>query len=169
MALAALIVAIVAALIALASAAYTRRQAVATEAAAAIEGKRLHDDLAPQLAVTCTERPGTRWADMTVELTGPAGLDGLDEVTIRIRDDMPDRKPRPGSDLTQEQISEVIWGPYRLNPGYGTPTRPAVRTGRSGCPSTSRIPCSSSRPRHRPGPLPLSGVTSTKASLCGSR
>ena len=117
MALAALIVAIVAALIALASAAYTRRQAVATEAAAAIEGKRLDDDLAPQLAVTCTERPGTRRADMTVELTGPAGLDGLDEVTIRIRDDMPDRKPRPGSDLTQEQISEVIWGPYRLNPG----------------------------------------------------
>ena len=47
MALAALIVAIVAALISLASAAYTRRQAIATEAAAAIEGKRLHDDLTP--------------------------------------------------------------------------------------------------------------------------
>lgn len=124
MALAALIVAIMAALIALASAAYTRRQAVATEAqavasnaTAAIERKRLHDDLTPQLAVTCSERPGTRWADMTVELTGPAGLDGLDDVTIRIRDDIPDRKPMPGSALTQEQISEVIWGPYRLNPG----------------------------------------------------
>ena len=45
MALAALIVAIVAALIALASAGYTRRQAVATEAAAAIEAKRRHDVL----------------------------------------------------------------------------------------------------------------------------
>jgi hypothetical protein len=107
----------VAALIALASAASTRRQAVATEATAAIEGKRLHDDLTPVLAVTCSERPGTRWADMTVELTGPAGLDGLDEVTIRIRDDIPDRKPRPGSDLTQQQIAEGIWGLYRLNPG----------------------------------------------------
>jgi hypothetical protein len=169
MAIAALIVAIVAALIALASAAYTRRQAVASEAAAAIEGKRLHDDLTPQMAVTCTERPGTRWADMTVELTGPAGLAGLDEVTIRIRDDIPDRKPRPGSDLAQEQISEVIWGPTGSTRGYGTPTRTAGHTGRSGCPSTSRIPCSSSRPRHHPGPPPVSGVTSTKASLCGLR
>jgi hypothetical protein len=118
MALAALIVAIMAALIALASAAYTRRQAVATEAAAAIEAKRLHDDLTPQLAVTCTEHgTGSLQAEMTLELTGPPGLDGLDEATIRIRDDIPDRKPWPGSDLTQEEISRVIWGPYRLNRG----------------------------------------------------
>jgi hypothetical protein len=84
----------------------------------AIEAKRLHVDLTPELAITCTAPPGTdiRQADMTLELTGPAGLDELDEVTVRIRDDMPDRKPRPGSQLTQEQISEVIWGPYRLNP-----------------------------------------------------
>ena len=147
MARAALIVAIVAALIALASAAYTRRQAVATEAAAAIEGKHLHDDLTPQLAVTCTERPGTRWADMTVELTGPAGLDGLDEVTIRIRDDMPDRKPRPGSDLTQEQISEVIWGPYRLNPGV----RDTDPNGRAHGPF--------GLPEHEPYPLQLEQTT----------
>jgi hypothetical protein len=117
MALASLIIAIAAAIIAVACAAYTRRQAVASEATAAIEGKRLHDDLTPQLAVTCTERPGTSQADMTVELTGPAGLDGLDEVTIRIRDDRPDRNSRPGSGVTQEQISRVIWGPYRLNRG----------------------------------------------------
>ena len=143
MALAALIVAIVAALIALASAAYTRRQAVATEAAAAIEGKRLHDDLTPQLSVTCTERPGTRWADMTVELTGPPGLDVLDVVTIRIRDDIPDRKPRLGSELTQEQISEVIWGPYRLNPGM----RDTESNGRAHGPF--RLP------KHEPYPVQL--------------
>jgi len=45
---------------------------------------------------------------MTLELTGPPGQDGLDEVTVRIRDDIPDRKPGPGSDLTQEQIPRVI-------------------------------------------------------------
>jgi hypothetical protein len=45
---------------------------------------------------------------MTLELTGPAGLDRLDEVTVRIRDDIPDRKPAPGSQLTQDQISQVM-------------------------------------------------------------
>lgn len=66
--------------IALASVAYTRRQAVASETAAAIEGKRLHDDLTPELAITCDALPGadSRRADMTLELTGPAGLDRLD-------------------------------------------------------------------------------------------
>jgi hypothetical protein len=147
MALAALIVAIVAVLIALASAAYTRRQAVATEATAAIEGKRLHDDLTPELAVTCTERTGTRWADMTVEMTGPAGLDGLDEVTVRIRDDIPDRKPTPGSTLTEEEVSAVIWGPYRLNPGV----RDTDPEGRAHGPF--RLP------KHEPYPVQLEQTT----------
>ena len=168
MALASLIIAIAAAIIAVASAAYTRRQAVASEATAAIEGKRLHDDLTPQLAVTCTERTGTSQADMTVELIGPAGLDGLDEVTIRIRDDRPDRNSRPGSGVTQEQISRVIWDRTGSTGESGTPTRTAGRTGRSGCPRTSRTPFSSSRPPRHPGPLPSSGA-STRTSLPGSR
>jgi hypothetical protein len=123
-ALASLIVAIVAIIIALASVVYARRQAiasgrqaVASEAVTAIEGKRLHDDLTPVLAIAAEARQGVRWVDMTVELTGPPGLGGLDEVMIRIRDDMPDRRPGPGSQVTEEQVSEVIWGPYRLNPG----------------------------------------------------
>jgi len=53
---------------------------------------------------------------MLLELTAPDSLDRLDEVTVRIRDDQPDRQPRPGSQLTQEQITAVIWGPYRLRP-----------------------------------------------------
>jgi len=126
MALAALIVAIVAVLIALLSAAYTRREAIASEVqavaskeSAAIEGKRMHSDLTPVLAVTCSEQEGSNGqkAELTVELTGPNGLDELDEVTIRIRDDIPVRKPGPGSDLTEKQISAILWGPYRLNPG----------------------------------------------------
>ncbi len=121
MAVASLIIAVVALIVALASAAYTRRQAVASEGVTAIEDQRRHDELMPELVITCEERAGSRMADMTVELTGPAGLDRLDEVTIRIRDDIPDRKPSPGSQLTQDQISEVVWGPYRFNPGqWGT-------------------------------------------------
>ncbi len=145
MAVASFVLAIVAIIIALASAGYTRRQAVASESVTAIEAKRLHVDLTPELAITCTAPPGTdiRQADMTLELTGPAGLDELDEVTVRIRDDMPDRKPRPGSQLTQEQISEVIWGPYRLNP--------AVR----GTDSLGRKHGPFRLPKREPYPLPL--------------
>jgi hypothetical protein len=80
---------------------------------------------------------------MTVELTEPAGLDGLDEVVIRIRDDIPDRKPTPGSDLTQGQVSVVIWGPYRLNPG----TRDNDSAGRAHGPFKL--------PKHEPYPVQL--------------
>jgi hypothetical protein len=118
-----LIVAVAAIVIALTSVVYARRQAVASEAAAvaskttaALEGERRHEELTPVLAIAADARPGVRWVDMTVELTGPPGLGGLDEVMIRIRDDMPERKPGEGG-LTEEQISEVIWGSYRLNPG----------------------------------------------------
>jgi hypothetical protein len=116
----------VAIIIALVSVRYTRRQAIASEAAtaasrttASLEGERRHEELMPELAITADARPdpGTRWADLRLELTGPPGLGGLDEVMIRIRDDIPERKPGPGSQLTEEQVSEVIWGPYRLNPG----------------------------------------------------
>lgn len=126
MVVASFIVAILALLVAAASAAYTRRLAAATESAAAIENKRRRDELTPDLTITCTTPVSSevRRADMTVELTGPAGLDGLDEVTVRIRDDMPGRTPGPGSQLTADQIAEVIWGPYRLNPAVrGTSPR----------------------------------------------
>jgi hypothetical protein len=152
MVLASFIVAIIALLAAAASTLYTRRlsidtrrQATAAESATAIERRRLHDELTPELAITCTApvSSGVRRADMTVELAGPAGLDGLDAVTVRIRDDMPDRKPRPGSQLTQEQIAEVIWGPYRLNPAV----RDTDSLGREH--GLFRLP------KHEPYPLPL--------------
>jgi hypothetical protein len=117
MAAVSLVIAIVALIIAVASAAYARRQAIANERAAAIEGQRRHDELTPQVTVTCKGHAGGRNADMILELTGPAGLDGLDEMTIRIRDDTTDHRPSPGSQFGQEQISDVIWGPYRFNPG----------------------------------------------------
>jgi hypothetical protein len=143
MVLAFIIIAMAALIAALAGAAYTRRQAVAAERVTAIEDQRRHDELTPEIAITCEERGGTRIADMTLELTGPAGPDRLDEVTIHIRDDIPDRRPSPGSQLTQDQISEVIWGPYRLNPGQ----RGTDQHGRTHGPF--------SLPRHEPYPISL--------------
>jgi hypothetical protein len=145
MAVASLVLAVVAIIIALASVRYTRRQAVASESVTAIEAKRLHDDLTPELVITCTAPPGAdiRRADMTLELTGPPGLGDLDEVTVEIRDDMPERKPGPGSQMTQEQISEVIWGPYRLNPAV----KDTDSLGRKHGPF--RLPI------HEPYPIPL--------------
>jgi len=152
-ALASLVVAVVAIIIALVSVRYTRRQAiasgrqaVASEAVTAIESQRRHEELTPVLAITADARPGVRWVDMTVELTGPPGLGGLDEVMIRIRDDVPERKPAEGG-LTQEQISEVIWGPYRLNPGM----RDTDSAGRAHGPF--RLPV------HEPHPLQLEQTT----------
>jgi hypothetical protein len=145
-AVASLVVAIVAIIIALASVVYARRQAVASATLTAIEGDRRRDQLTPDLAIAAEARQGVRWVDMTVELTGPPGLGGLDEVMIRIRDDMPERKPGEGG-LTREQISEVIWGPYRLNPGM----RDTDSAGRAHGPF--RLPM------HEPYPLQLEPTT----------
>ena len=117
MAVASLIIAIIAILIALGSVAYTRRQTVASERLTAIEVLRRHEDLTPDLDIRCTHFDG---GDVTLELelTGPAGLDRLDEVCVRIRNDRPDRTTsRAGNGLSTEQLADAIWGPYRLNPG----------------------------------------------------
>jgi hypothetical protein len=118
MAVASLIVSIIAILVAVASVAYARRQAIEVSNTRVIEQSRWHADLTPELKLTCTsQKAGGNRADLSLELTGPAALAGLDEVIVRIRDDMPNRQPGFGSQLTQEQISEVIWGPYRIVPG----------------------------------------------------
>ena len=146
MAVTSLIVAIAALVASAATALYARQQAVAAQASAAaaqdsvgaardsakaaqdsaraaevvtaIEQQRQRESLRPDLALSCAVPPGAASynAVLTVELTGPPALHGLEAVTIRIRDDVPDRKPPPGSQLTEEQFSKVIWGPYRFNP-----------------------------------------------------
>jgi hypothetical protein len=118
MAVASLILAIIAILIAGASAAYTRKQATEQARVASIEQGRRHDELTPEFKITCDARDndGNR-AELNLELTGPAGLTELNQVTVRIRDDIPGRKPRDGSKLTQEQVAAVIWGPYRIVTG----------------------------------------------------
>jgi hypothetical protein len=118
MAVASLILAIIAILIAGASAAYTRKQATEQARVASIEQDRRHDELTPEFKITCEARDndGNR-AELNLELIGPAGLAELDQLIVRIRDDIPRRKPRDGSQLTQEQIAAVIWGPYRIVTG----------------------------------------------------
>ena len=116
MAVASLIIAIIAILIALGSVAYSRRQTVATERLTAIEVTRRHEDLTPDLDIRCNHFEG---GDLIVELelTGQAGLDRLDEVRVRIRNDRPYRTtPRPGNGLSAEQLADAIWGPYRFSP-----------------------------------------------------
>lgn len=118
MAIASLVIAILAILIAFASANYTRRQACAAENQLAIEKKRLHDALTPQFSPPSCATQGDERAHLTLELTGPPGIDRLDEVTVRIRDDRPDRVPTGiGDDLPTEEWERIIWGPYRFAPG----------------------------------------------------
>lgn len=155
MALASLVVAIVAIVVSAASAAYARqqaraasKQAQAAEVTKEIERDRRHAEMTPVLKVTCKAQQGaTDQAELTVELTGPDDLDRLDEVTVRIRDDMPDRKPRPGSELSQEQIAETIWGPYKIKAGL----RDTDEIGRMHGPFAL--------PKNEPYPIPLEHTT----------
>jgi hypothetical protein len=94
---------------------YTRRQAVANKEVATIATARRHDELTPQLKITCTEQYGDR-AELHVTFVGPPGLGHLDEIRIEILDDRPDRQLIPGhrADVSIEKFRQFIWGPYRF-------------------------------------------------------
>ena len=73
MAIASLILAIIAILIAGASAAYTRKQATEQARVASIEQGRRHDELTPEFKITCDARDNDgNGAELSLELTGPA-------------------------------------------------------------------------------------------------
>lgn len=124
MEIASFVLAVIAVVVAGLSANYSRRQAASAreqvaeaKKVGAIEHGRFHSGLTPKIELTCKARDksGTQ-AVLTLELTGPAGLDRLDEVRVRIRDDQP-RQPTPGSLQTEQHWDEVIWGPYRIKSG----------------------------------------------------
>jgi hypothetical protein len=72
--------------------------------------------LTPDLLVTAASwGPGSDRIRLTVKLVGPDGLDRLDAVEVRVRDDK-DRSPQVAGAPTQEQIDATIWGPYRFEP-----------------------------------------------------
>jgi hypothetical protein len=99
------------------SAAAAERSAQAAEDLTAIERRRQHVELTPQctLDVAC-RGPGSDRIRVTVRLNGPAGLDRLDQLSVRVRDDK-DRSPVTAGGPTQEQIAATIWAPYRFVPG----------------------------------------------------
>ncbi|MGW4501893.1 hypothetical protein ACWENR_25180 [Micromonospora sp. NPDC004336] len=103
---------------------FTRRATQAAETAAAsaketagIEAERRHAELTPHLTVSAVARnQGSNRVVLTLALEGPAGLQGLDEVAVRIRSDQPPTSLLAGSP-SQEQMDDTVWGPYRLVPG----------------------------------------------------
>jgi len=98
------------------SARAAERSAHADESLTAIERSRRHESLTPDLLVEAASwAPGNDGIRLTVGLRGPDGLDRLDGVEVRVRDDK-DRSPQVAGEPTQEQIDATIWGPYRFEP-----------------------------------------------------
>jgi hypothetical protein len=101
---------------------------------AEIERDRRHSELTPRFRVTVESRNGGSEPQrrLRVMLLGPPGLDHLDSLTIRIRDDHFRRGEGlllPGGP-TRDQIRAHIWGPYMFTPGTGPDEARADRTGR---------------------------------------
>jgi hypothetical protein len=108
-----------------------------------IEQRWFHADQTPEITLKCEGRGAEgNQAEFMLELTGPACLDRLDHVTVRIRDDKP-RQPAPGSLQQEEHREEVIWGPYRIKSGL----RDTDPYGRVHGPSPL--------PKNEPYPIPL--------------
>lgn len=83
---------------------------------AQIEIDRHHAELAPRFKLR-TRFTSDGAIYLHVKLVGPAALSGLNSLRIRVRDDAQE-PPRPYTgDWSEEQISAVVWGPYRFRPG----------------------------------------------------
>ncbi len=119
MAITSLIVAIVAILVATASAAYTRKQATEQAKVASIEQDRRHDELAPEIEITCiVKKTAHDSADLRVTLNG-GGVERLDEVVISILDETDRNHWAHGlpDGVTREQAEAFVWGPWEFNTG----------------------------------------------------
>ena len=108
------------------SAEAAERSAAASETRAALEGQRRQGEMTPHFRVSWEwERDR-----LTVLLTGPPQLEGLDSLTVRIRDDRPRREDsRIAGGPTAEEVAAQIWGPYRFIPGTGPGASPGSDTG----------------------------------------
>lgn len=92
-----------------------RRSGRAADALTRIEARRWHAELTPKFKITC--RVSGEHAALRIELVGPPGLDRLDRLTVRIRDDIRDRTPVVTGGPTAEEIARQVWGPYRFVAG----------------------------------------------------
>jgi hypothetical protein len=106
---------------------------VAAEGTQALEAGRWHVERTPQFRVTISgANPGEEHLNLSVFLVGPPDLEGLDSMTVRIRDDYPGRAE--GNLLaggpSPDQVAAQIWGPYRFLPGSGPDNQLSDATGR---------------------------------------
>lgn len=109
------------------------RSNAAAETLAEIERDRRHAELTPRFRVIVEPwNEGSETKRLRVMLLGPPGLDHLDALTARIRDD----HFRRGEGMllaagpSREEIKDHIWGPYMFTPGTGPDEARADRTGR---------------------------------------
>lgn len=94
---------------------------MAAEETTRIERDRRHTELTPAWSGAATVRSLGTGTDnsrvrLTLHLTGPAGLNALDRVSVRIRNNET-HTPVVASDPTQDDLDRVVWGPYRFVPG----------------------------------------------------
>jgi hypothetical protein len=93
------------------------RSAESAAVTANLDTDRRHSELTPLLRIEC--EPGGQGVQMTVTFRGPAELQRLDELAIRIRNDHAWRGQ--GSSIaggpTPEQAAAHVWGPLRFAPG----------------------------------------------------
>jgi hypothetical protein len=116
--------AVLAIVISVSSALYTRQQAVEARKAREITEAERHDALTPVFDVTLKPlNSGSNEADivrLNIKLVGPVGLAPLDDLTIEVRDDSPRTALSAGP--SKDEIAVQIWGPYRLSPGIDNAT-----------------------------------------------
>lgn len=82
-----------------------------------IELERRHSELSPMFGFGLDRSGGGRQSRLTVSLNAPAALGRLDEITMTIRDDVPDRAQlavATGSTVPPEDVARQIWGPLRF-------------------------------------------------------
>jgi hypothetical protein len=106
----------------------------AAGALADIEQDRRHTELTPRFRVRV--EPWTAGNDqdlrLRVMLSGPTGLDRIDALTVKIRDDHFRRGEGTltAGGPTREEIKAQVWGPYRFRPGTGPDESRADNDGR---------------------------------------
>jgi len=105
------------------------------EALADIERDRRHFELTPRFRVRVEPwSPGDNEnLRLRVMLTGPTGLDHIDGLTVKIRDDHFKRGEGvlTAGGPTREEIKAQVWGPYRFRPSTGPDESLADEDGRT--------------------------------------
>lgn len=82
-----------------------------------IEAERTHRDLTPEFSFHLDEKKKI----LTVALTGPPGLEALDEVSIRILDEAgQDHFSRGLPEGYEDEARGFVWGPWKFHTGAST-------------------------------------------------